>query len=76
MDRVSVWLEPLLDRIRQNDKLLAIPTTDSINSDTFEYWKSDPKLLYKGGVDLDLYFAWIPLTKAEAERSNVLDPVK
>ncbi|XP_046568384.1 polypeptide N-acetylgalactosaminyltransferase 5-like [Haliotis rubra] len=72
----EMWLEPLLDRIRQNDKLLAIPTTDSISSDTFEYWKSNPKMMYKGGVDLDLYFSWIPLTKAEEERDNVLDPVR
>jgi polypeptide N-acetylgalactosaminyltransferase len=50
------WVEPLLERIRQNRKVAATPIIDIIDADTFEY-KSSP--LVRGGFNWGLNFRWV-----------------
>ncbi|KAK7111005.1 hypothetical protein V1264_014791 [Littorina saxatilis] len=62
------WLEPLLSRIQEDDKVIAVPATDRINSDTFQYQPSNAADQNRGGFDLDLYFMWIPQSAQDNER--------
>jgi polypeptide N-acetylgalactosaminyltransferase len=54
------WIEPLLYRIKENSKVLAMPVIDIINADTFAY-SSSP--LVKGGFNWGLHFLWDNLKK-------------
>lgn len=49
------WLEPLLARIKQDRRNVAIPIIDIINQDTMEYEASP---LVRGGFNWGLFFRW------------------
>lgn len=49
------YAEPLLQRIRDDRKVLVMPVIDIINADTFEY-SSSP--LVRGGFNWGLHFKW------------------
>ncbi|KAL8587053.1 hypothetical protein ACOMHN_023443 [Nucella lapillus] len=71
------WLEPLLARIAQDENVLAVPATDVIDSDTFQYRATGAGQQNRGGFDLDLYFMWIPQSAAEnARRGGVFEPMR
>ena len=71
------WLEPLLQRIAVDYRNVAIPLTDNINSDTFEYVGSTLNRVFIGGLTFDLYFAWIPIPeKEERRRVSLTDPIR
>lgn len=71
------WLEPLLQRIAVDYRNVAIPLTDNINSDTFEYVGSTLNRVFIGGLTFDLYFAWIPIPeKEEKRRVSLTDPIR
>ena len=76
-DRCAGWLEPLLDRIREDKNVVAVPGTDRIDSDTFKYVPVSAKDQSRGGFDLDLYFMWIPQSPQENERrKSVFEPMR
>ncbi len=50
------WLEPLLSRIAENRRIVAIPVIDIINDHTFAYTAANIKLY--GGCDWKLYYKW------------------
>jgi len=52
------WLEPLLTRIKENPKTVAVPIIDIISSETFKY-SSSP--LVRGGFNWGLHFKWDPI---------------
>lgn len=50
------FAEPLLARIKENRRVLAIPVIDIINADTFAY---TPSPLVRGGFNWGLHFKWV-----------------
>nr|KAG5714291.1 hypothetical protein BaRGS_018508 [Batillaria attramentaria] len=71
------WLEPLLQRIHEDENVLAVPATDTINSDTFAYQATHATKQLRGGMDLDLLFMWIPqLAEENARRGSLFEPMK
>lgn len=62
------WLEPLLARIKEDHKNIAVPIIDIVNADTFVY---EPSSIVKGGFNWGMHFRWDPLP-----RSYLLDPKK
>ena len=65
------WLEPLLARIQESDRNVAVPIIDIVNADTFEYQASP---LVRGGFNWGMHFRWdnIPpnLLKTEVAQAN------
>lgn len=49
-------MEPLLSRITENRRIVAIPVVDAINDDTFEYTKANSGVW--GGFDWKLIYRW------------------
>ncbi|KAH9513364.1 Polypeptide N-acetylgalactosaminyltransferase 5, partial [Bulinus truncatus] len=72
------WLEPLLDRIRVDDKTLAVPQHDQIHWDTFKYHFTGNAYHHRGGFELDLTFSWIgpPPPPDGVVRKTLADPIK
>lgn len=54
------YIEPLLNRIKDDRHVLAIPVIDIINPDTFVY---TPSPLVRGGFNWGLHFKWDNLPK-------------
>ncbi|TKR75808.1 hypothetical protein L596_017049 [Steinernema carpocapsae] len=68
------WLEPLLDRIRENPKRVVCPIIDIINSDTMEYVASP---VCKGGFTWSLLFKWdYPSRDYFEDKQNFIRPLK
>ncbi|KAK3092460.1 hypothetical protein FSP39_003078 [Pinctada imbricata] len=55
------WIQPLLARISENSKVVAVPVIDIINQDTLEYQASP---LVRGGFNWGLHFRWDSLPPA------------
>lgn len=49
------WLEPLLERVKQNPKIVATPIVDRIDAETMEYVARGPTITDLGGFDWDLF---------------------
>lgn len=62
------WLEPLLDRIAENSKTVAVPVADIISADDFGYSFRGTKDIFLGGLDLDLNFSWRTIPPREMSR--------
>lgn len=71
------WLEPLLDRIVQDDTRVVSPVVDSIHEDTFEYVAQDINDLRIGGFNWNLRFVWegIP-QEVFSERKHPAAPIQ
>ncbi|XP_060589941.1 polypeptide N-acetylgalactosaminyltransferase 11-like [Ruditapes philippinarum] len=54
------WLEPLLAKVAESRRTIAIPVIDMINSGTFEYKASS---LVKGGFNWGMHYTWEHLPK-------------
>jgi len=55
-----MWLEPLLQRIRDSSSNVAVPIIDSIDPDTLNY---KPSPLVRGGMTWGLNFKWEQMQK-------------
>lgn len=68
------YIEPLLYRIKEDRKVLAIPVIDIINPDTFVY---TPSPLVRGGFNWGLHFKWENLPKGTLVKDHdFLGPFK
>jgi len=68
------WLEPLLQRIAENRRIIACPIIDLIDPDTFAY-SSSP--IVKGGFNWGLHFKWdsVP-SELLSKKENFIKPIR
>ncbi|XP_021354684.1 polypeptide N-acetylgalactosaminyltransferase 5-like [Mizuhopecten yessoensis] len=69
------WLEPLLDRIKDNPTTSVTPVIDTIDDDTFQFKFSPASSTQVGGFDWSLTFTWHAIPEAERRRRNYKDYV-
>jgi polypeptide N-acetylgalactosaminyltransferase len=68
------WIEPLLERIKDNYTNVAMPVIDIINADTFAYTASP---LVRGGFNWGLHFKWENLPKGTlSNKTDFIKPIK
>lgn len=67
------WIEPMLERIKQNWTTVVTPTIDVINDDTFEFQYQGARGTNVGGFDWNLVFTWHAIPDAERKRRNYED---
>lgn len=68
------WLEPLLQRIKDNRTNVPCPVIDVINDETFSYQKGID--LFRGGINWNLQFRWYSLSsKAVGGRKDSISPI-
>ena len=60
------WLEPLLQRIKENPRAVVCPVIDIINDDTFQYTKSFS--LHWGAFNWELHFRWFVMGVSQMDR--------
>lgn len=71
------WLEPLLDRIRQDETHVVTPVMDIIDDQTFEFRSFDTKSINIGGFDWNLQFIWIGVPdRIQKLRTSEIDFVR
>ena len=64
----SGWLEPLLDQISRDRKVVACPVIDSIRGDDFSYLMAPGKWSVIGGFSWLLDFDWMYTPNYEYKR--------
>lgn len=72
----SGWLEPLLERIGQDETAVVCPVIDTIDWNTFEFYMQigEPMI---GGFDWRLTFQWHSVPKHERDRrKSRIDPIR
>lgn len=67
-EATDLWLEPLVQRIKENRRVFICPVIDIINDKTLEYNAVDPYFFQLGGFDWTGHFTWINRLEAEAEQ--------
>ncbi|CAK8694273.1 unnamed protein product [Clavelina lepadiformis] len=70
------WLEPLLERIMEDESVITVPVIDTIDWDTFEYYYGghEPQI---GGFDWRLTFQWHTIPDHERKRrTSPVDPIR
>ncbi|NXA15957.1 GALT4 acetylgalactosaminyltransferase, partial [Sapayoa aenigma] len=73
---VSGWLEPLLERIAENETVIVCPVIDTIDWRTFEYYMQTAEPMI-GGFDWRLTFQWHSVPKHERlRRKYETDPIR
>lgn len=65
------WLQPLLQRIKTDYKIVVTPIIDLIDEDSFEYNASP---VVRGGFNWGLTFRWKPVSRRDKRSSNA-DPI-
>uniref|UniRef100_A0A8C6ZIM5 Polypeptide N-acetylgalactosaminyltransferase n=1 Tax=Nothoprocta perdicaria TaxID=30464 RepID=A0A8C6ZIM5_NOTPE len=73
---VSGWLEPLLERIAENETVVICPVIDTIDWNTFEFYMQTTEPMI-GGFDWRLTFQWHSVPKHERlRRKSETDPIR
>lgn len=67
-EATDLWLEPLVQRIKENNKVFICPVIDIINDKTLEYNSVDPYFFQLGGFDWTGHFTWINRRESDAQR--------
>lgn len=68
----EMWIEPLLSRIKENHKTVAVPIIDIVNADTFAYQQSS---IVKGGFNWGMNFRWDSLPKTFSNPERMAEPI-
>ncbi|XP_044149286.1 polypeptide N-acetylgalactosaminyltransferase 4-like [Bufo gargarizans] len=73
---VNGWLEPLLERIGENETAVVCPVIDTIDWNTFEFYMQTGEPMI-GGFDWRLTFQWhaVPEQERQRRRSRI-DPIR
>lgn len=70
------WLEPLLERIGEDETAIVCPVIDTIDWNTFEFYMQTGEPMI-GGFDWRLTFQWQSVPKQERERRRSrTDPIR
>lgn len=64
----DLWLEPLAQRIKEDNKVFICPVIDIINDKNLEYNAVDPYFFQLGGFDWTGHFTWINRKETDAQR--------
>uniref|UniRef100_H2YV47 Polypeptide N-acetylgalactosaminyltransferase n=1 Tax=Ciona savignyi TaxID=51511 RepID=H2YV47_CIOSA len=73
---VEGWLEPLMERIMEDETVIVVPVIDTIDWNTFEYYYGghEPQI---GGFDWRLTFQWHTIPDHERKRrKSPVDPIR
>ncbi|GAB6033396.1 hypothetical protein CHUAL_013159 [Chamberlinius hualienensis] len=62
------WLEPLLQRIRENRHTVLLPIIDVIDDKSMEFYKNSGTHFQIGGFTWSGHFTWIPIPDHELKR--------
>lgn len=69
------WLEPLLDRIRQDRTIVPVPVIDIISSSDFSYSGTPAEVI--GGFSWDMQFNWHSLPQSvRSKRKDSSEPIR
>lgn len=69
------WLEPLLDRIRQDRTIVSVPVIDIISSSDFSYSRTPAEVI--GGFSWDMQFNWHSLPQSiRSQREDSSQPIR
>ena len=69
------WLEPLLDRIRQDRTIVSVPVIDIISSSDFSYSRTPAEVI--GGFSWDMQFNWHSLPQSiRNQREDSSQPIR
>lgn len=72
----SGWLEPLLERIGEDETVIICPVIDTIDWNTFEFYMQTGEPMI-GGFDWRLTFQWHSVPKHERDRrKSRIDPIR
>lgn len=70
------WLEPLLERISNDETAIVCPVIDTIDWNTFEFYMQTGEPMI-GGFDWRLTFQWHSVPKHERDRrTSRIDPIR
>uniref|UniRef100_UPI00398F0F3A polypeptide N-acetylgalactosaminyltransferase 4 n=1 Tax=Pristiophorus japonicus TaxID=55135 RepID=UPI00398F0F3A len=70
------WLEPLLERIRENETAIVCPVIDTIDWNTFAFYMQTGEPMI-GGFDWRLTFQWHNVPEHERKRrKSRIDPIR
>ncbi|XP_056376798.1 polypeptide N-acetylgalactosaminyltransferase 4 [Hyla sarda] len=73
---VTGWLEPLLERIGENETAVVCPVIDTIDWNTFEFYMQTGEPMI-GGFDWRLTFQWHAVPEQERQRrKSRIDPIR
>ncbi|XP_060101966.1 polypeptide N-acetylgalactosaminyltransferase 4 [Heteronotia binoei] len=73
---VPGWLEPLLQRISENESVVICPVIDTIDWNTFEFYMQSAEPMI-GGFDWRLTFQWHSVPEYERQRrKSRIDPIR
>jgi len=72
----AMWLEPLLQRIKDNHRIVASPIIDVISMDNFQYLSSSSDL--RGGFGWNMNFKWdyLPPKALHLHQTDPAAPIK
>lgn len=71
------WLEPLLDRIAENETNVVTPIIDVLDDKNLQYHWSSAKGTSVGGFDWNMQFNWHPVPQREVDRrKSPVEPVQ
>ncbi|XP_069476712.1 polypeptide N-acetylgalactosaminyltransferase 4 [Ambystoma mexicanum] len=73
---ISGWLEPLLERIGENETAIVCPVIDTIDWNSFEFYMQTGEPMI-GGFDWRLTFQWHGVPENERQRrKSRIDPIR
>jgi len=71
------WLEPLLQRIKENPKAFVVPIIDVIDDKTLEYYHGNGNYFQVGGFTWSGHFTWVDIPPSElSRRGSVIAPTR
>ncbi|KAL0099258.1 hypothetical protein PUN28_020083 [Cardiocondyla obscurior] len=75
---IKDWLQPLLQRIKDNESAVLMPIIDNISEETLEYFHDNEAFFFQvGGFTWSGHFTWINIQKHEVEsRVSPISPTR